>query len=402
MKLLEKYESLPAEKQIRIKRFGTIVGIVTLLLIFYYATGRDEKVTAPPPVEKDISLGEGLLKDDITANVDVKMAEFAQQLKDLSDKQISDQTTNENRNQEILSAIEKLNVAVSQLGGQVTSTPTIDGEELPSMMGPDGVSYPPSPNTPTNSTGFQTQEVAPVQMVGKIGHTPGAAVSDEKKKLTVRLYPGFMEGTLLTGIEADALGGASGEPEPIMIRIDTPAVLPNRIKADLVGCFVTASATGKINKERVEARLLGLFCVRQDGRGAVEGEIKGYVADQDGKKGMGGIVISKAGPLVLRASVAGAVMGAGEAFEQTASTNSITGSGLVTSIDEDKIGRAAVGSGVARGAEQFNDIFIEYIKQTTPIIEVGTNKKITVCITEPAELKIVDDTQFQEIGKRNE
>jgi len=206
-----------------------------------------------------------------------------------------------------------------------------------------------------------------------------------------------MEGTLLTGIEADALSDAAGEPEPIMIRIDSPTVLPNSLRADLKGCFVIASAHGKINRERVEARLVSLHCTRKNGFSAVEAELKGYVADQDGKKGMAGIVISKAGPLILRSSVAGAIVGAGDAISQGSSTTTVTGAGAVSTYDGGQVAKSAFGGAVSKGAEQLNKIFVEYIKQTTPVIEVGTNKAITVCITEPVTLNIVEQDQLLDI-----
>jgi conjugal transfer pilus assembly protein TraB len=59
-----------------------------------------------------------------------------------------------------------------------------------------------------------------------------------KKGRTVYLPPSFMEAQLLTGFDASTFGRGTNNPEPLLLRIQTPAVLPNDIKANLSGCFV--------------------------------------------------------------------------------------------------------------------------------------------------------------------
>jgi conjugal transfer pilus assembly protein TraB len=385
--LIDRYNDLPSQTQVRIRRLGTIVGVLVLAMFVYYGTGRDKVVAPPPPAEKDIGLGDALLADDVLAKAESRMVEVEVRMEEIAKAQADV----DRQLDTITSSLEKLNQAL------MTSPLSEPGSEIP-----PGITFPERPNSDMNSQQtYDSGSINSVQIqepvyVGSVKRVEAVKKSDSKKK-ALTLYPGFMEGTLLTGIEADALGGASGEPEPIMIRIDTPAILPNRVKAHLQGCFITASATGKINKERVEGRTIGLFCIKKDGQGAVQAEIKGFIADQDGNKGMAGIVVSKAGPLILRAATAGVIMGVGEAFEAGSGTTSVTGTGVVTTRDEDQVARAAAGGGISKGAEQFNDLMIEYIKQTTPVITVGTNKKVTVCITEPAELNIIEDAPYAEL-----
>lgn len=380
--LIERYNDLPSHTQVRIRRFGTILGILLLAMFVYYGTGRDKVEAPPPPPERDIGLGDALLADDVMARADARMAEVETRMEVV----VKNQEDFNRQLEGLTNALEQLNTALQQ-------APSSD----PASEIPNGITFPDRPDTETRRNtsteyGGEVQIKEPVY-VGSVKRVEAINKADSKKK-PLTLYPGFMEGTLLTGIEADALGGASGEPEPIMIRIDTPAILPNKVKANLKGCFITASATGKINKERVEGRTIGLFCIKKDGSGAVQAEVKGFIADQDGNKGMAGIVVSKAGPLILRSSIAGGIMGLGQAFETGSGTTSVTGTGVVTTRDEEQVARAAAGGGISKGAEQFNDIMIEYIKQTTPVITVGTNKKVTVCITEPAELTIIEDAPY--------
>jgi conjugal transfer pilus assembly protein TraB len=388
--LIEKFKQLESTQQTKIKRSLFLIGIVVVVMGFYYGTGRDEKVVVEAVNEKDIRLSESLLEDDISTKVENKLSE-----KDFQDKAQDEQIDNLNaKYQQLLVELEKQKIISEDVLENQTSADTTPSPK-------PSINFPPPPTTLNNNQAggnypaqIPIDQIEPV-LVGSIGHSAGIKEDDlgTKKNKGIRLPPGFMEGTLLTGIEADALADAAGEPEPIMIRVDSPTVLPNRLKADLKGCFVVASAHGKINKERVEGRLVALHCIRKNGHGAVEADLKGYIADQDGKKGMTGIVVSKAGPLVLRSAMAGAISGVGDAVSQSAATTTITGSGVATSIDGDQITRSALGSGVGRAADKLNDIFLEYIKQTTPVIEVGTHKIVTIVLTEPTMLNIIDIEQ---------
>ena len=59
----------------------------------------------------------------------------------------------------------------------------------------------------------------------------------------------------MTGFDAATSGNGKNDPEPLLIRVQTPAVLPNDIKANLAGCFVVAEAVGRLDKERADVRV---------------------------------------------------------------------------------------------------------------------------------------------------
>ncbi len=69
-----------------------------------------------------------------------------------------------------------------------------------------------------------------------------------QKRRTVYLPPSFMEANLLTGFDAATSGSSKNSPEPLLLRIKTPAVLPNDVKAELSGCFVVAEAVGRLRQ----------------------------------------------------------------------------------------------------------------------------------------------------------
>ncbi|MFQ5598701.1 MAG: TraB/VirB10 family protein [Nitrospiria bacterium] len=205
---------------------------------------------------------------------------------------------------------------------------------------------------------------------------------------TIYLPPSFMEATLLTGLDAETVESARGQPEPVLLRIRDLAVLPNRIKTNLKGCFVIAHGYGKLSKERVMLRLVTLSCLAKDGQAVIDQPIKGFVADEDGKNGLRGNVVSRMGASVAYATLAGFAGGAGNAFTTASTTTTTSPLGTTGIIDSKELGKAAIGGGLSGGSHELQRLFLDLARQATPIIEIGATKTVTLIITEGVDLKI--------------
>ena len=212
----------------------------------------------------------------------------------------------------------------------------------------------------------------------------------KKKGRTVYLPPSFMEANLLTGFDAATSGTSKNSPEPLLLRIKTPAVLPNDIKAELSGCFVVAEAVGRLDKERADVRLVSLSCLSNEGKAVIDAQVKGFVTDADSKVGLSGRVVSRMGAATVRAIVAGLFEGAGDALKASATTTSTSPLGSTSTIDGSQVGKSALGTGLSQGSQTMSDFYLDLVKQTTPVIEVSAAKKITVIISEGKELEIRD------------
>ena len=231
------------------------------------------------------------------------------------------------------------------------------------------------------------------QIIGEISVLSNPAMSMEpedpkKKGRTVYLPPSFMEAKLLTGFDASTSGNGSSNPEPLLLRIQTPAVLPNDIKANLKGCFVIAEAVGRLDKERADVRLVSLSCLSNEGKAIIDTQIKGFVTDSDSKVGLSGRVVSRMGAATARTIVAGFFGGMGDMLKATATTQSVSPLGTTTSVDSAQIAKYSLGGGLSEGARSLHDFYLSLAKQATPVIEVGASKKITVIISEGKELEI--------------
>ena len=282
-------------------------------------------------------------------------------------------------------------VAKEKAAAEKSST---DKEPLPEIPDADTVARAKEPFPPPVMPA-EAMVVAPKERkkVGKITVVKNDTLAKDlggQKRRTVYLPPSFMEANLLTGFDAATSGSSKNSPEPLLLRIKTPAVLPNDVKAELSGCFVVAEAVGRLDKERADVRLVSLSCLSNEGRAVIDTPVKGFVTDSDSKVGLSGRVVSRMGAATVRAIVAGLFEGAGDAFKAAATTTSTSALGSTATIDSSQVGKSALGTGLSQGAQTMSDFYLDLVKQTTPVIEVGAAKKVTVIISEGKELEIRD------------
>ena len=238
------------------------------------------------------------------------------------------------------------------------------------------------------------------QMIGDISVLSNPAITepikqDKKKGRTVYLPPSFMEAKLLTGFDASTSGKGTSNPEPLLLRIQTPAVLPNDVKRELEGCFVIAEAVGRLDKERADVRLVSLSCLSNEGKAVIDTPIKGFVTDADSKVGLAGRVVSRMGAATARTILAGFFEGMGDMLKSAATTQSTSALGTTTTVDSSQIAKYSIGGGLSEGADSLHDFYLSLAKQATPVIEVGATKKITVIISEGKELQIKELKNYE-------
>jgi conjugal transfer pilus assembly protein TraB len=96
------------------------------------------------------------------------------------------------------------------------------------------------------------------------------------------------------------------------------------------------------------------------------------------------------GANLSRMFVAGLVEGAGNAFSAASTTTAISPLGQTASIDTDQIGRAGLGRGISNSAGELSKIYAELVRQSSPVIEVGPSKAVSVLVTEGVWLEVSD------------
>lgn len=396
------WDGLPSGQRAKLWKGGIISGALIVFLISYYVTGQDKDkptATAKPEAQMtSIKLGDQLLEDDIKSSI-VKAREEEELRNKSQDEKIQALAELSRLLQEQKEGLK--NSPVLPLGveseekNNVASTPTIpDTAPLVPAINqiPPQIRFPPPPS---GDLGNIRDSEPKESLIGGITHVEGdeKPLTEEpttKKKRIVYLPPSMMEAMLLTGLDASTVDGAKDQPQPLLLRVQAPAVLPNHVKADLKGCFIIAHGAGSLASERVDARLVSLSCISHDGEAVIDQPIKGYLADADGKQGLKGIVVSRAGSHVARVFMAGMFGGMGEAIQGSSNTISVSPLGATQTLDPKKITNAGIGGGLKDAAQDIRKLFLDLARQASPVIEVGATKKVGVIVTEGVGLEIKD------------
>lgn len=390
--LKAQWAKMSARQKLRARQLAVGVAVGALGIGLYAASGSKEDVKPTDPAAS-LNMGAGLRGDSLEVKLrgDLKKVLDGQQL--LGDR---------------VSAIEEGKVlpgGTTAPGGQ-----TMDGDLPPAL--PDNVPalpYPPEtgdisadadrlPAPPSGPVAPPAPPAPPVEKtVGAIGSAAGPVMaqgaadtssSSKKKSRTIYLPPGFMKARLLTGIDALASRDATTNPEPIIARVQAPAVLPNEVKANLAGCFVVGNATGSLAKERVEVQLVSLSCVDFDEHSIVDQPVKGFFVDTDGKKGLSGKVVTRAGATLARAFIAGTISGISQSVESTFGNTSTSALGTVRTLDAGDAARTGIAGGLSKSSDKLTDFYLDLARQAGPIVEVGAAKDVVVVIQEGATLEI--------------
>ena len=384
--LKARWQALSARQQLRLKRLG-VAGAIGALGFGLYSASSDKAEEAVVPPSSHLDMGAGLRGDSLEIKLrgDLK-------------KILDGQTLLGER----VTAIEEGKIvpgsgAAGEIGGDLPPAmpgsvpefpePPTTGDIDPSVSAPPAPpaapSAPPAPPAPpvektVGAIGAATSPVAATE----------AAAGAKKKTRTIYLPPGFMKARLLTGIDALASRDATNNPEPLIARVQAPAVLPNDVKANLAGCFVIGNATGSLAKERVEVQLVSLSCVDFDERSVVDQPIKGFFVDPDGKKGLSGKVVTRAGAALARAFIAGTITGIADTVENTVGDVSTSALGSVRTLDAGDTAKAGIAGGLSRSSEKLTDFYLDLARQAGPIVEVGAAKDVVVVIQEGVSLEI--------------
>lgn len=204
---------------------------------------------------------------------------------------------------------------------------------------------------------------------------------DDREDITNYIPAGsFARVTLLGGMDAPTGGQAQSTPQPVLFRADGNAILPNKFKFQVKECLGVGAGYGDIASERAYIRAESLSCVLENGE-TVDVEIKGYIAGEDGKTGMRGRLVSKQGQMLANALMAGIGSGIGQAFQQGATTQSISALGTTQTVSNGQAFQAGASAGVGKAFDRLANYYISLAEKTFPVIEIDAGRTVDLVLT---------------------
>jgi conjugal transfer pilus assembly protein TraB len=225
--------------------------------------------------------------------------------------------------------------------------------------------------------------------------------SEKRPDLVLPKYTGI-EAVMLTGMNAmpsGSNGGAAGDVKkmeevgaPFVSRVKGLAIMPNSWKtSDLQNCFIGGGAVAVISAERAYATSQSISCIFSKGE-VYEGKINAYAVDIDGTLGLAGRVVNKQGTMLMQSALSGMAAGLGSALSPQAvpSYNSNTQNGQQQSFtlpNPAYLAGTAVGQGINHAAAQLSKFYLDFAKETFPVVEVTAGTRVTWILREAVVLK---------------
>ncbi|MGB9811440.1 MAG: TraB/VirB10 family protein [Dictyoglomus turgidum] len=363
------WNSLPPDKKRKTVLIAIALGIIVVSLLAYVVTRSGSK-----PVEKkeaakkeEIKLDTGVLEKTQLAESQKQFEELKKELEALKEQKAKEEEARK-KEEEKLKELRK-------------TPPPPPPPPLP-QRGEVTPPKPPEPPKPEVIGGIGMVSQEPKKKEDK----EAAKEKDTKKKYY--LPSSFMEATLLSGLDAPAVGKGEAHPVPVLLRVKAPAVLPNKVKTNLKGCFIIAEGLGNLATERADLRVVSLSCIDRKGNAVIDQKLKGFIVDSDGKIGLRGRVVSKMGSVLVRSFLAGLFSGLGQVAGTQAYSYTVTGSGTVSTLEPGKVGTAMLGGGIQQASQQLTQFYLELARQSIPVIEIGATRNVTVVISEGVELEV--------------
>ena len=195
----------------------------------------------------------------------------------------------------------------------------------------------------------------------------------------------FAGAVMVGGVDASTSIQASNDPRPVLLRVTDHGTLPRKFKSDLCGCHVLAACYGDISSERVYMRLEKLTCTERKTGEVVEMQVNGYVAGEDGRAGLRGVVVDRAGESMRNAAIGGFLSGMGNFLSQSHSpvtfspANGLAQTNPMTNPDMLKFGAAKGASGAL---DKYADFYIKRAEQMQPVIQVQAGRRVDIVFTQ--------------------
>ena len=199
----------------------------------------------------------------------------------------------------------------------------------------------------------------------------------------------FARGVLLGGVDASTSIQASSEPRPVLIKIIDLGTLPRSFRSDLKDCHLIGAAYGDIASERVYIRLEKISAVERISGEVLEIPIKGYVAGEDGKTGMKGILVDRSSESMRAALIGGFLSGVGDFFSQSKNPITFTPTapfGQTQALSGMQVLKDGASKGLSNAFEKYADFYIKRAEQMQPVLELEAGRILDVVITEGFEM----------------
>lgn len=392
------YDAGSSKKKQNIILYGGVAIIVIFVGVIYFSTKKapvEARVETAKPLQIDGTVSDNISDTEVyTAKTATALKNTQDQINDLSSKFQAQQLSESNNTAAIMKQFTEMNIKLENIKSAPIQTtqpisPLVD--QLPTRGGKN-IGLPgmdESGMDEIDDTGITSVNLSPTKPASSEVASKNSKDANGVKIKDMQTYlpTSFVKAKLITSLDAPAGGTAQDNPYPVLINITDNAQLPNSKRTTLKGCFVLAAGYGDVASERAYLRLEKMSCVTASGK-VIDQKVEGFVAGEDGKAGLRGKLVSKAGSKVALALLSGTVGGLAQAFAQTATTLQQTPIGPTQQVNPSQSLGFAGATGVSSGFQQLSQYYINMAEKTFPVIEINDQRNVTIIFTQGVELPV--------------
>ena len=208
--------------------------------------------------------------------------------------------------------------------------------------------------------------------------------NSEKKHVSSYIPAGTMVRCVLVSA-ADCTVGVSqaSDPATVLLRPLSNGKLPRGVRVALKDSIILGRGIGDLANERVRIRAEKMTLVQPNGE-FVETEISAYVSGEDGREGMRGVVVDRAGSSIFRAAAASTVQGISSSIQATLNNQTLSKlskeSDSRVILDADTFRNAGI-QGATTGLNQLADYYIKRAEQLQPSIQIAAGRVVDLIFT---------------------
>lgn len=204
---------------------------------------------------------------------------------------------------------------------------------------------------------------------------------------------------IMSGVAASTATAAQGNPQPVLLRLVDEGNLPRGFKSRVKDAVLTGACYGDISSERVLCRLETMSWVEKDGSIA-EKKVEGWIFGEDGRAGLRGEVVDRAGEVLRESFVAGLLSAASNfvKLEATSSVYPVSPFGVTNALSGKDVAQGAVASGAGNAFDKLAEFSIKRAEQMQPIIMVSAGRVVDVVFKAGVDLSTDSSGEMKVVG----
>lgn len=197
----------------------------------------------------------------------------------------------------------------------------------------------------------------------------------------------FIDVRLLHGVDAGVSEYTRENPQPVLVRMQSNAILPGFGSFKVESCFANGIAYGELSSERVYIRTTSISCVDPLKNLVLESKLEGYIVDSDSILGLRGKVERRSGALMGKAILAGFAQGISQIAGASQQEMTTAIGGTTSVIPPENIPEAGLWGGAANTSKILADMYIKEAKSIFPVITVKGGRQGTLVVQKGQRLE---------------